>query len=567
MIQEHAFEPRLNTRGSRGASGAGGYRLGNLLVWVLALYLVWPAFGHESAQPLLWGYSGGYLVLLLVLGAGMAAWLAALLRMAGHGQRALFLVTAMVLAGLEGLFRLDVVARRFAPIHHFREITPYLTFSGTRDPAGPRPSGDGQYRVVMLGGSTVNTGDPALPKALEDVFRAEGRPEVRVYNYGVVSYISRQERLQLDLEVLSVQPDLVIVYDGGNDVYQPFFGDPRPQYPYNWGSFEAGYALATNKAGFRRSASMLLRSSALLRCLFDDAIFKEDILRLGALRTEAGYGKDPWRKALADGWLENWQDMARLAGSRSVKAVFLLQPFLTEKRELSEGEKDIDARYDNAFREHMRFCYDRMRAGLETFSAKASGGVAVRDLSRALDDFAGQAFVDVIHVGDQANRHLARKIYEVVRPIVDRDRPLPAQAQPAAQTVSAPVSDGAAQDAQRGDGAQAAQGQFPPGAQTQDGQPQATSGIQPAGTAVAPRIHQAGTAAAARAQGGEVAPAAQVMQAGAATGSQPQGAARTKPAPKPRRPNALHPSARGASGEAGSASAPQPQASGAGEAP
>lgn len=530
MNQEHAFEPRLNLQAARHISGGGGYRLGNLLIWALALYLLWPMFGHESAHPALWGYSGGFLVLLLAVVLGMVAWLVVLTRLAALRQRTLFFVTVLALAGLEGLFRLDMVAKHFTAFHQVGGIVPYLCFDGPREALDQKTDGDGTYRIVMVGGSTVGDGDPSLAKALEEVFHAEGRPEVRVYNYGAARFVARQERLRLELDALPLRPDLVIVYDGANDVSLPYFDDPRPRYPANWATVEAGCALTTNTAGFRRSVSLVLRSSALLRCLFDDVVFKEDIVHMRRLRAEAGYGEPKWRQALTDGWLEDWEAMARMSRCRSARAVFLLQPFLTEKRELSESEKDIDARYDEAFHAHMRACYDRMRAGLEAFAGKAPDGVAARDLSRALDDFAGQAFVDVTHVGAEANRHLARKIHEIVSPLVDQDRPLPPGTVAPNSVPSAPVApgtDGAgattAPEGERGQAfapetpenppqpaAQGPQAGNPPASQVQPGapsQPQARKAVVPRPRRLhAPSPHGAPAAVSPQESGGGTTP-------------------------------------------------------------
>ena len=398
--------------------------MGNLLFWGLGLYLLWPAFCHVSAQPAFWHYSWPYLALVAGLTALLLAWLTTVVSLPQGRQRFLFFTTVFVLAGLECLFRLDAVQRRFTAMHHFRETAPYLAFSGTRDRFDPKTAQPGEYRIFMLGGSTVNTGNPALPKALEDAFHAHGRPEVLVYNYGVVSFISRQEMLLLLIEVLEAKPDLVIVYDGGNDIYQPFFGDPRPGYPYNWATFEAGFALATNTAGFRQTVSWALRKSALLRSQLDSLVFKEDLLGIQDLRARAGYGSPAWRTALAEAWRDSWEKILLLTQGKNIPVACLLQPFLTEKTPLAEAEKSIDANYDDAFRLHMREGYQRMRSGIQTLETERHGAVFA-DLSHALDDFQGQAFTDVIHVSDEANVHLAAKVYELVAPLAVKVSPSP----------------------------------------------------------------------------------------------------------------------------------------------
>ncbi|WP_243313990.1 hypothetical protein [Fundidesulfovibrio agrisoli] len=389
--------------------------LGNFLIFFIALYLVWPLYGHVSAQPVVFGFSYGYLSMILGLAGVLAGCFYALLRCSWSSHRSIFFVLVIVLASLEGLFRLDSVQLRFTPAYHFRETAPYTAFSGTRDRFEPAKATPGEYRIFMLGGSTVNTGDPSLPQALQEIFHAEGHTNVRVYNYGVVSFISRQELLLLLLEVLNAAPDMIIVYDGGNNMYQPFFGDPRPGFPYNWATFESGFALTTSMASFRTTVSWILRHSALLRCTLDSAEFQEDMLHLTALRKESGYGTDAWRNALGDVWRDDWDKMLSLMAGRKIRAAFFLQPFLTQKTKLDITEAEIASRYTDVFHQHMGQGYERMRTTVGDMSSRYPGAV-VADFSHALDDFPGKAFEDVIHVNAGANRALARKIFNMLTP-------------------------------------------------------------------------------------------------------------------------------------------------------
>jgi len=98
---------------------------------------------------------------------------------------------------------------------------------GTKEP----PKAKGELRIFMLGGSTVAYGNPPLPVYVEEELKRHGFHHVRVLNYGVISQNSSQELAHLVYHVLDSEPDMVIFYDGGNDIMDPLLYDPRPGYP------------------------------------------------------------------------------------------------------------------------------------------------------------------------------------------------------------------------------------------------------------------------------------------------------------------------------------------------
>src|SRR5262249_746654 len=82
----------------------------------------------------------------------------------------------------------------------------------------------GERRIFIVGGSTVFNGFPeeySIAGALQVLFDRRGPSNVKVYNYGIVSSISRQHLMLLLDKLIDLKPDLVIAYGGGNDVMEP----------------------------------------------------------------------------------------------------------------------------------------------------------------------------------------------------------------------------------------------------------------------------------------------------------------------------------------------------------
>ena len=86
---------------------------------------------------------------------------------------------------------------------------------------------DGSYRIVAVGGSTTYGIDiedfrHSYPYQLGEYLRQQGHENVEVINAGVVGYTSHQTLINIQFRVLPLQPDLVVIYQGYNDIHSRF---------------------------------------------------------------------------------------------------------------------------------------------------------------------------------------------------------------------------------------------------------------------------------------------------------------------------------------------------------
>ncbi len=124
-------------------------------------------------------------------------------------------------------------AWRIQPHHYLNYITTpnyqrgelshnSLGFRGA-EIADPKP--DSSYRIVAIGGSTTYTefvrkNSKTYPFLLEQILREEYQhPNIEVINAGVPGYNSWESLMNLQFRVLDLEPDLILVYHGTNDVH------------------------------------------------------------------------------------------------------------------------------------------------------------------------------------------------------------------------------------------------------------------------------------------------------------------------------------------------------------
>ncbi len=94
---------------------------------------------------------------------------------------------------------------------------PDTTYSAIAATEVQVPKPDGVYRIVAMGGSstygTPNPYDETYPYYLQQVLRDDyGETNVEVVNDGVPGYTSWHNLVDLSTRVLTLDPDLVILY-------------------------------------------------------------------------------------------------------------------------------------------------------------------------------------------------------------------------------------------------------------------------------------------------------------------------------------------------------------------
>jgi lysophospholipase L1-like esterase len=309
------------------------------------------------------------------------------------------------------------------PTEVFRKPKPYVMFGGS--PGSPLPGNErlnrlgyrgaepsavkpaGEYRIFLLGGSTVLFGEPTLAVLLEEQFRKNGYSHVRVYNFGVMSSVSGMELSRILFEIADLQPDQVIMYGGGNDIYQPAHYDPRPGYPFNFMVYESNPLIESDVRNYP-TATMLAYGSNLCRHFFP-SLFVNRFVPLQQLRKVAGWGSKEWGESVAKTYVDNLVKADRVSRAFGARFTAFFQPLVHYKNNLSKEE--------SVWSGDVTENYKYLREVVKT-AAAGKRPLDFVDVSNVFENTSETVFKDQIHilqkhfqtVADEMFRHISRNI-------------------------------------------------------------------------------------------------------------------------------------------------------------
>ncbi len=92
---------------------------------------------------------------------------------------------------------------------------------------------ENDIKVAFFGGSTGILGAPFLCDLIQEKLSKKLNKKVFVANFSIFSGNSRQHLHMLLEYFQNFHPDIIIFYNGFNEMVEPFGEDPRPGYPYN----------------------------------------------------------------------------------------------------------------------------------------------------------------------------------------------------------------------------------------------------------------------------------------------------------------------------------------------
>jgi lysophospholipase L1-like esterase len=325
----------------------------------------------------------------------------------------------------------------YAMSHFKSRVFVYTNEDGFRIPAPgyklPKIKPPRQLRIAVLGGSTTqlaSTFDTTMPGALRLLLRRRypGR-DIEVVNAGIQSCVSRQSLVQLVTTVVDYHPDMVILYDGVNDLGLPLTYESRPNFPYNFQTMEEAwdeyrqerraslFRIAWERSYLARALrERLSPSQRRLVPTADDPLAGTNALPASRVVSDRGFV----RGHVAE-YLSNWRKVVELSRAYRYKPVCILTPV-----------PGLDARY--AVPGMMKSFHLSREMALEWVNAFQAlydeAGRQIDGLRSALPDAiflnmtndlrpAETYFWDLAHVYDEVNMTIAERIYPVIRPAVE----------------------------------------------------------------------------------------------------------------------------------------------------
>jgi len=292
---------------------------------------------------------------------------------------------------------------------------------GFRGPAPAADRRDEEFVIIMVGGSTTFNGSPlsnSVPLQLQAVFQDNGFENLRVYNFGVVSFVSGQELSLMLHTITDLKPDLVVSFGGVNDAWEPFYYDPRPGYPYNHMAWEQAVRTRGNRdAPVGDLVTQILRKSRVAHRFFWHS-FTNRATNLHRLRQEVNHLSGPWRDQIAEIYINNLRKMCNLARAFEFRFVAFLQPNIHFKNNLIGAEQTVTPLNGEA--EHFRETFQLyLQKGEDLWQESPVSAdcdsCAFVDISRMFENSERQIFPDGYHATNEGNRMIAEQMFGRLR--------------------------------------------------------------------------------------------------------------------------------------------------------
>jgi hypothetical protein len=267
-------------------------------------------------------------------------------------------------------------------------------------------------RVLLFGGSTLfNREVPdrwTVASCLQRLLNQQAESPWRVENYGACAMIARQQTERLRQTPVHPQ-DLVIYYDGVNDIFYPVYhGNPHGPMPGN------------GPEGGVRQLTWLQRQAYPLCFRFHRISAVAQLLMRTIEGRPAGPANDwdRWTGRLdqaEESFRHTLREAQRSVTERGGRFVHCLQPNLFTLGQLSAYElrvKRNDLKEAPGLDRAFAAGYPGLRQAL---AAVAAEGVACFDLTDVLDKRQPRQeyYLDFCHVNHVANERIARRIFDV----------------------------------------------------------------------------------------------------------------------------------------------------------
>jgi len=291
--------------------------------------------------------------------------------------------------------------------------TLHINALGLRGKLPSSPRAAGETRILMLGGSTTlgsgaSSDETTIPALLEKELRRAGT-SVEVVNCGVSGFVSWQELVYLTTELMRLEPDFVVFYDGANDAYAAVdslirFSSTPLEIQYRVTHPLSAFLLEVFDSVQLVRIPMNFIKSRQMRAVKASYSAKEVFYQ----RDKPEIGIPSLKELDARAFMDQVRALEPAFG---FKSLYVLQPTLEDVgngKPLSDMEKRIEEHFANAqVRKQMAPIYDGFRR------VYGSSDDAL-DLSRLFNENPATLYCDTVHLNDHGNLIVAHAIADAM---------------------------------------------------------------------------------------------------------------------------------------------------------
>ena len=285
------------------------------------------------------------------------------------------------------------------PDQHYEHVN--INSFGFRGPEISMEKPADTFRIFVVGGSTTfgsaaTSDDNTVPGYLQKKFdMIDLGLNVEVINAGTVGAYSKTEAPFVKDVLFDFDPDLIIVFDGWNDVW-------------------ISYTSHIDERGVEGQLYDIVRDLHDIMPYYKTPFVIRDI----AMKNKNTFS-GTWDETNLDKkiglWVERWDEVCISAERKDIKTFVMIQPILgTGDRIITEFEKpNLSADEDFILVPIALQKYADVLPELTNCTYKA-------DLTHIFDNHKQTIFFDLVHVGDEGNMIIAEEIYELVLPVIQK---------------------------------------------------------------------------------------------------------------------------------------------------
>lgn len=275
--------------------------------------------------------------------------------------------------------------------------------NGLRYTWNSKNSSNDPINIYFFGGSTTwGTGarDNYTIPSLVSKYLFENNINAEVTNYGETGFQNTQETIFLMLELRKETPDIVIFYDGVNDVYSAYQNKMA-------GVPQHGAVLACKNKYINYAVTMYTGHSYFWQCftyLKNKVIGTRD--KSVHATDNAIENKEELAEEVIDVYSHNIKMIHALEKEYGFKAYFFWQPCLYTKKHLSETEENLT--------EQQLEISQLYNLGVNHSHLKLNEDTSFIDISNIFDNHNETVFIDWCHLGENGNEIVANKIGKTI---------------------------------------------------------------------------------------------------------------------------------------------------------